>query len=433
VDLPGTSLPRRTLIAAAVAAGALLANLAGLLSGITVVVPHLLYIPIALAGYWFPRRGTLIAAGVAVAYATMALAVTPGEWLSVLARAVTLVAVGALVAHLSRRLRSQEERYRGLFDSSVAAILVLDADGVVQEANPRATALLGREDGGLVGRPLAEVAADPEAVRVFLALAARGPVDDLELVLSAPSGTPVHGLASGAPLGPGSTVVSLADVTERYLARSALESANRTMGTLARILDQDLAATVGDMDACLERGRATVTDPETLAVLRRLGAMLEAIARSAAVAREFRRLGRRPAAWQRVEEAVEEAVARLDPGPVVVRAWVARLEVYADPTLPSALYHFLHNATRPGTGATAVLVTCHHGPDGCRIWIEDDGTGVPPAERGSLFSPTARRYGHGLYFARESLGITGIGISEEGAGSGARFVLTVPLEGSRLV
>ena len=156
------------------------------------MLPHLLYLPIALAGYWYPRRGPLIAAGIAAAYAVMALALTPSEWLSIFARTVTLIAVGALIAYLSRRLAAEEERYRGLFDHSVAGILVVDADGVVRDANPRAAALIGRGPGELAGTPLAAVSADPDATAAFLAGAARGQVERAELDLIHAARRAVH-------------------------------------------------------------------------------------------------------------------------------------------------------------------------------------------------------------------------------------------------
>lgn len=91
---------RRSLVRPAVVAGtavlALLDNLAGLLAGVKVVLPWLLSVPFALASYHYPRRGTLIAAGIAAAYAAMALTLAPSEWLSIAARAVTRIAVGAL-------------------------------------------------------------------------------------------------------------------------------------------------------------------------------------------------------------------------------------------------------------------------------------------------------------------------------------------------
>lgn len=432
---PGrTSRPYiRPTFVASTAALALLANLAGLLAGLTVVLPHLLYLPIALAGYWYPRRGPLIAAAIAAAYAAMALALTPTEWLSIGARAVTLVAVGVLIAYLSRRLATEKERYRGLFDHSVAGILVVDGDGVIRDANPRAARLIGRAAGELVGTPLAAISADPDGAAAFLAEVARSSIGRTELELVHAERRPVHCLASGASLDNGLTLVTLADMTEERMARDALEAANQTMASVAMILDHDLTGDIAALDACLERGRETVDDPETIALLRRIGEGVAAVARRLAVSREFRVLGTRPPSWQPVQAAIEEACARLDPGTVAVRDWTARLEVYADPALPVALYHLLHNATRPGTGATAVVITYRHGPEGCRILVEDDGVGVPAEERVTLFSPGAGRYGHGLFLTREILGITGIGIAEEGTGTGARFVLSVPPEGCRVV
>ena len=362
----------------------------------------------------------------------MALALTPSEWLSIFARTVTLIAVGALIAYLSRRLAAEEERYRGLFDHSVAGILVVDADGVVRDANPRAAALIGRGTGELAGTPLAAVSADPDAAAAFLAGASRGQVGRAELDLIHAARRAVPCLASGAPLGNGQTLVTLADMTEERMARDALEAANQTMSSVAMILDHDLTGDVAALEACLDRGRESVDDPEMLALLRRIGDGVAAVSRRIAVSREFRVLGTRPSAWQPVQAALEEACGRLDPGPVAVRAWAARLEVYADPALPVAFYHLLHNATRPGTGATLVVITYRHGPEGCRIIVEDDGLGVPAEERDTLFSPAAGRYGRGLFLAREILGITGIGIAEEGTGSGARFVLSVPHEGCRV-
>ena len=427
---------QRPQILPAIVAGSailtLLANLAGLLVGVTVVLPHLLYVPIALAGYWYPRRGIVIAAVIAAAYAVMALALTPTEWIPVLARVITLVAVGALISYLSRRLAVEEARYRGLFNHSVAGILVVDTDGVVREANPRAATLAGRGAGELAGIPLAAISDDPGAATAFLVAAARGPVERAELDLIHAERRPVHCLASGAPLGNGLTLVTLADVTEERMARAALEAANQTMASVAMILDRDLTGDVPALDDILERGRETVDDPETLALLRRVGEGVAAVARRIEISREFRVLGTRPSAWQPVQAAIEEAGARLDPGPVEVHPWTARLEIYADPALPVALYHLLHNATRPETGATAVVITYRYNPGGCQIIVEDNGHGVPAGQRGTLFSPSAGRYGRGLYLAREILGITGIEITEEGTGAGARFVLSVPARGCRV-
>lgn len=432
VETVDRSFLRPALVASSTAA-ALLANLAGFSADITVVFPHLFYIPIVLAGYWYPRRGPLLATGIAAVYAVPALAFAPSMWLSIASRAVTLIAIGTLIAFLSRRLAAEEARYHGLFENSVAGILIVDGDGAIQGANPQAAALVGRVQDTLPGTLFARISSNPDQAAEFVAEAARVPVGPLEFAMRHSDGRLIHCLVSGAPLEDGRIVVTLADVTGQYLARSALQSANRTMATLARILDQDLTADLAALDTYLERERASVDDPEAIALLREIGDQVNAIARRVTVAREFNALGTAPPLWHSLEAAVETARGGVDAGPVAIRPWVARLELYADPALPSAIQHLLHNATRPAIKASRVVITYHHGPDGCRIYIEDDGTGFPLAERAVLTTRGDPRDRHGLSFVRETLGITGIVITEEGTGTGARFVLSVPPEECRVV
>ena len=139
----------RPFLMAATAVFALLANLAALIAGVTVVFPHLLYIPIVLAGYWYPRRGPVISAIISATYAVMALALTPQDWISIVSRAITLVAIGVLIAFISHQLEAERVRYRELFDHSVAGILVVNGAGVILKANQQAATLVGRDEGEL--------------------------------------------------------------------------------------------------------------------------------------------------------------------------------------------------------------------------------------------------------------------------------------------
>ncbi len=53
--------------------------------------------------------------------------------------------------------RSSEERYRELFANSAEAILLTDADGVIEDANPAAAALIGLPPDALVGEALERI------------------------------------------------------------------------------------------------------------------------------------------------------------------------------------------------------------------------------------------------------------------------------------
>ncbi len=416
----------RPFLMAATAVFALLANLAALIAGVTVVFPHLLYIPIVLAGYWYPRRGPVISAIISATYAVMALALTPQDWISIVSRAITLVAIGVLIAFISHQLEAERVRYRELFDHSVAGILVVNGAGVILKANQQAATLVGRDEGELVGTPLASISDDPGVTTAFLAASARSAVNEVALDLIHAERRPVHCIVSGAPLRPDRIVVTLADMSEGRKARDALEAANQTMTSLAMILDRDLTRDVVALDACVEQGREVSDDPETLAILDRIHDGLAGVTRRIAISREFRLLGTRSPVWQSAGSAFDEARRRLGPTAVTIRADLDGLEVYADPSFPAALFELLHNATRPGIGTTHIEVTANRSPDGCMIVVADNGRGLAPEERDNLFSFSEDRCGRGLFLAHEILGLTGIGIAEEGARIGARFVLSIP-------
>jgi len=88
-----------------------------------------------------------------------------------------LAAHNARLIAAQRELEDERARYRELFELAPDAFLLTDTDGIVVEANDRATALLTGERGVLVGRPLAafvEAASSDEFQRRLVELAKAG-------------------------------------------------------------------------------------------------------------------------------------------------------------------------------------------------------------------------------------------------------------------
>ena len=104
--------------------------LGGLLSGITVVFSHLLYIPVVLSAYRYPRYGLLISILLGVTYFAMIiifLGAQAGVIVETSLRIAVIIGIGWLVAAITPRLRMNEALYRGLLDYSWAgSILVHD-------------------------------------------------------------------------------------------------------------------------------------------------------------------------------------------------------------------------------------------------------------------------------------------------------------------
>lgn len=118
-----------TITIALTTTGTLAFILYSLTLGISTVVNHLLYIPIIITSYAFPRKGTYFSIIVASIYLTMVY-LYAGVNLSVLyaatARFYLFVLVGIVVSYLSLRIRAEEEKYRLISNYSADGILIAD-------------------------------------------------------------------------------------------------------------------------------------------------------------------------------------------------------------------------------------------------------------------------------------------------------------------
>jgi signal transduction histidine kinase len=91
-------------------------------------------------------------------------------------------------------------------------------------------------------------------------------------------------------------------------------------------------------------------------------------------------------------------------------------------------FNLVDNALRHGGRVTEITVRCEREPDGLLLIFEDNGVGIPPADKENIFlRGYGKNTGLGLFLVREVLMITGITIRETGIyGNGARFEMLVP-------
>ncbi|WP_059439572.1 ATP-binding protein, partial [Anaeromyxobacter sp. PSR-1] len=149
---------------------------------------------------------------------------------------------GVLAAALARELAEaevleRERQMRAVFDAALDAMLCVDASGLIRDANAAAMTLLGCGRAGVVGRSLAELAAEPPRPGTpALADVLRG-----ERVSGAAEVVHAGGLRrsvefTGIPdIRPGRHLVALRDVSERKQLHARLALADRmvSVGTLA--------------------------------------------------------------------------------------------------------------------------------------------------------------------------------------------------------
>ncbi len=152
MKLPGQAIfspssPRnRILVLALLTVITLGANLTGALAGISAVLSQFLYFPVILASYWYPRRGPLFSAGIAVIYGCMVFLYAPPDpslGLVTLTRMVILVLVGCIVSLLSWNLSRSEQQLHDIIEFLPDATFAIDQEGRIIAWNRAIEAMTG--------------------------------------------------------------------------------------------------------------------------------------------------------------------------------------------------------------------------------------------------------------------------------------------------
>jgi signal transduction histidine kinase len=182
-------------------------------------------------------------------------------------------------------------------------------------------------------------------------------------------------------------VQPLVDELNALLAHSErqAEEARTHAGNLAHALKTPLTVVTNAASADTPDLASTVL--REAAVMRRQ--VDHHLARARAVGR--RAIGFSRANVMQSAEAVQRAVARLYPQVRFDMTGSAGAEVAVErQDLEEILGNVIENAAKYGGGSVFVTVDAEPGAALCAIWVEDDGTGIPEAERGAIFARGAR-------------------------------------------
>jgi len=206
---------------------ALLVNILALHYGTVAVATNLLYIPIVIAAYWYPRWGILYAAVVAALYLGIVAVITGGslgELAAAFVTCVVVIGVAAVVASLAIHMRRNEIKYRGIFNHSEAGIgLVNSSDRRIKEVNRRFADTLGYDPTEIVTIPFTQLWSDmADQDRFFQILSAQGNVENLETRFMTKTGTSRWVLLSSGMLPDNQFVCTIVDITARKQAEEAL-------------------------------------------------------------------------------------------------------------------------------------------------------------------------------------------------------------------
>jgi len=154
---------RPYLIATLIAVSAIttiLINIYGLANGITNILPHLLYIPIILTAYYYPRQGIPAAIGISAIYCITVYFLHdtgPGGLPFAIELAVAFIIVAGVVSYLSGQMHHDAgicRRLVSIVACSNDAIIGKNLDGIITDWNDGAEHLYGYTAPETIGKSI---------------------------------------------------------------------------------------------------------------------------------------------------------------------------------------------------------------------------------------------------------------------------------------
>lgn len=416
------------------ATAALLLNLAGLVYGITVVIPHLLYIPVVIAAYRYPRWGVITAGCTGALYFLMVFLFNGSTSIIVaeaLVRIGVIIVIGWLVGMLTLRFREQEDLYKGLFDHSEGGSILVTETGsgrTINAINWKAADLLHRKTQDLIGAQLTTIWNGENEREFFTRLSRDGVLYGIETTFLLPDEKSFIVLVSAASLPGKRAILTFIDITGRVRAEQALQTANDKLNLLSRISADHLHYSVDQILETADEADAHCNDTGARGYFDRIRTLAWNIARQLFLTESYKDLGTSPPVWMSIRQAFESARLVPDTGAIAIRIWTERLEIYADPLFADVLIHLVENSLRHSTTVKNIVVTYDETPDGLDLSVRDDGIGIPADKKEHIFEYDAGgQAGIGLFICRQIAEVTGMTLSEKGTeGKGAWFIIHVP-------
>jgi len=220
----------------------------------------------------------------------------------------------------------------------------------------------------------------------------------------------------------------LRENAERKRIEDAYRRTNEKLNLLSNITRHDINNQLIVLRGNLELALKDIEDPGVLSRLMKIEKATDNIWAQIRFTKDYQELGSSASRWQKVSDLVADHVRTLDIKQISVCDRGQNLELFADPMLGKVFYNLLENSVKYGGKAVSARFCCQDIDGDLLIIYEDDGNGIPAADKEHLFKRGfGKGTGLGLFLSKEILAITGITIRETGEyGKGARFEMRVP-------
>ena len=331
-------------------------------------------------------------------------------------------------------LKSAYEKNQGLMDHANDAIFIADAEtGMLIDAN--------RKTQVLTGRTLTEIRAlheselhpkeEEEKYRAYFKKQAQEGTGLQEEIIVDRKGNHIPVIVSTTILDLGgrrSMMGIFHDISDIKKVNTALQLANKKLNLLAEITRHDIRNKLTMLSGYLELFTDHPPEPQHSMYLAKLKNAVKMIEANIEFTKLYQDLGVVAPVWQDVDNTFFKACTHVDIKRIRFQSDATGLEIFADPLLERVFYNIVANAVEHGSQVSVVRLSATELPDCLVIAIEDDGIGIPPDDKETIFRKGyGKNTGLGLFLSREILSITNITIKESGEfQQGARFEMCVP-------
>ena len=229
-------------------------------------------------------------------------------------------------------------------------------------------------------------------------------------------------------LGKRMVAVYIENITEQKRMQTAILMANKKLNLLGTVTRHDVVNQLSVLMGNLEI--ASMKDPKSpfMKYLKKATESGENISTILAFSKDYQQMGTEAPSMINIKESCMKGIGTVDAKGVKVHIETGDLVVFADRMLEKVFLNLMDNSVRHGEGVKNIWIRAARSENGLDLKFEDDGVGVPAAEKSRIFElGYGKHTGLGLYLVREILGITDISIVESGEeGKGACFEMHVP-------
>ncbi|HOT04067.1 MAG TPA: ATP-binding protein [Methanolinea sp.] len=334
---------------------------------------------------------------------------------------------------------AMEALWRNVLEAMPGLVIVVNAERKVLYVNPAMADFCNRDDAaGFTGRPADEVLA-PLPFEVQRALHSvlrtgsqvsscitwsereKGPVilESIAFPISLPGKGPLAAAAWTASVRP-------AEAPDQE--GLAIEASRKKTKDLLSVVRHDILNQLTILIGFLQFSEDFIDNPQVREFLAKEEAAGQVIQALIEFTRDFQDLAVEDPRWMALDSIVASARERVDTRGVSIVTDLGATEVYASPLIRHVFLTLIKNALDHAHGLTRIAISAEKGERDLVVACEDDGPGIPEAERKTLFDRGhGRNRGYGLWLAGEILSITGASIREAGRmGGGARFEIRIP-------